>query len=86
MQEFVNLEIVEGYKEKRQDRMSCVLVGVPSVAISGILITEKLANNMEFMGNLKSIFPNSYIALAHDGTILYMPPYIVIEENKSVNL
>lgn len=55
------------------------MVGVPSSAITGVLITEKLANNIEFMETLKETFPNSYIALAKDGTIIYMPPYIAIE-------
>lgn len=86
MQKFVNLGIVEEYKERRQDRLACVLVGVPQIAITGTLITEKLAKDTKFIETLKKEFPNSYIALAKDGTMVYIPPYIVIETCNKVTL
>lgn len=86
MQQIANVGTVEKFKENMQDRLSCVLVGVPSTAISGILVTAKLAQNEEFINNLKREFPNSYIALVKDGTMVYMPPYITILENRKITL
>lgn len=68
------------FKEKTGESLSAILAGIPSSGISGILVTQKLAQDTEFMNNLKSIFPNCYIALAGDGTILYMPSDINITE------
>ena len=43
------------------NRLSAVLVGVPSKFISGIMVDEKIQRDRQAMGHLENSFPNAYI-------------------------
>lgn len=73
VQEIVNQQELEdtGLYSKKE-RLSAVLIGVPSNCISGIWVGDKIKADKEKIEQLKSLFSKSYI-VTNDGSILYMP-------------
>jgi len=51
------------------DKLSSILVGVPSNAISGIVIGDKVLLDDVLMDKIKTLFPNAYL-ISSDGIII----------------
>ena len=68
-QEFVNMS---GLPFETAELASSILYGVPSNAISGIVVGNNLANNPSTIETIKHYFPNCYIT-TKDGTLIYNP-------------
>lgn len=79
VREIVNWEAVKDNARFAKERLSAVLVGIPSNALSGILIGDRIKEDTEKIEFLKEQFPSCYITTI-DGKILYTPQYGYYEE------
>lgn len=76
-QQYVNMA---GLPFETSETASSILYGVPSNAISGIVVGNELAKNKEKIEIIKKYFPNSYITTQY-GVLIYNPNWSEITIN-----
>lgn len=76
------LKLLDSYKENDENRnkISAIPYGIPSNAVSGIVVGNYLLHSEEYIQALQTIFPNCYI-LNYEGKVFF-GPNLSNEENK----
>lgn len=74
-----NSSVVERYSGEREGYASAILGGIPASCFSGIIVGDKILEDIEQIKTLKQLFPNCYLTTS-DGTIIHE---VNIEEKNS---